>query len=365
MWRRPGERPPRGIDRDGDVALDSGGACSMLPRFIVIYESELRTIAGISALSPKLETGGEYYGLLTRNGNVVIWLVVGPALQAIHRRDFFRQDIDFFRRVSGVLSAGYFLEVKGTFHWHHSLGLAGPSKFDVAQVRRIAVRNNLQQWCEIITSYADEGDEEATHNRPACHPVWRGRHSRIRVKAFLYADPQHGEKREVPLCVIPGVSPCRTVAIASGKLEPDEIGEYASGFPMEKILFDCYDPRTSSIASRPAVLELLSKQCLQLPGEVRRAIHFDVKDRLVAVTLPLLHGDTIRIVYDDETPHSVRAIFLCHHKTGQLQEVTDMLLPDGCAATLKSIYETLLWQQAGHLAHRCHDSKVHAESSEE
>jgi hypothetical protein len=162
------------------------------------------------------------------------------------------------------------------------------------------------------------------------------------VKGFFYTDPQIGEKIEVPLRILPGVSPFRTMALASGRLQPDDIGEYASGFPLENIVFDSHDPPESSSADTPALFERLAEQCRELPGELQNGIQFHATDGYVVVTLLVPCNKTLRIFYCDSPPYALTAVFLDHSGTGRSQDVTGIVPRDGHDATLKDICEALL-----------------------
>ena len=66
--------------------------------YIVIYESEFRIIAGISAQWSRrgLETGGELFGLWTHGQRPFILLVTGPGHDAVHQPAYFSQAMHFF-----------------------------------------------------------------------------------------------------------------------------------------------------------------------------------------------------------------------------------------------------------------------------
>ncbi|MHC4680167.1 MAG: hypothetical protein ACYTEK_15880 [Planctomycetota bacterium] len=345
LWRRQGNDGQCDVGMEYDTSVGDNHAHSELPFTIVICESELRIIAGISALSPNLEGGGESFGLQTRAGNPVVYLVSGPGSNSVRQAAYFCQDIDLFRRVSNTVSGSYGLQLDGTFHCHLALGICGPSTFDVEQARRIAIRNNLHQWCEIITSFADEGYGEALHNGRPGGAAWWQDCPRIRVRAFLYTNPQRGERTEVPLRVIPGVSPFRTAALASGKLAPDDIAEYASGFPMEKIIFDSYEPYKSSSIVKPTIFKKLDIQLRELPDEVQDGIKLDLEEDFALVTLPVSARKTVRVAYRNDQTDQVQAIFLFDSGTGQSHDVTSAVLHKSRNLTLKNIYESLRYRQ--------------------
>lgn len=326
-----------------DIAVPEGHleSARSMP-VLYLPQSELCAAAGVSALWPESEAGGECFGLQTRDGHIVVYLVTGPGPNAIQEAAYFRQDLEFFRRVSGVVWSAYAMQPGGFHHSHGSLGLSGPSGFDVKQVRRIATRNHLDRWSEIITSYADEGNRGGRNNRPADGPPWWRGCPRIRVRAFVYTDPERGIKSEACIRVIPGVSPFRTMALASGQLHPDDIAEYASGFPLEHVLFTSPDSHGGASPNTPAVFERLAEECRELPRELQNGIQFSEADGYVVVTLPMSCHKTVRVFYGDRPPYSVRAVFLHPLGAGGPQDVTGLVLQDGHDGTLNSIYEALL-----------------------
>jgi hypothetical protein len=349
QWLRQkrAEDKPCDIRMDYEISPGNNPVHSEAPNYIVIFESELRTLAGLTALSPGLEVSGEGYGLQTRAGNPVIYLVSGPGSNSIREPMFCRQDFQFFRRVSEILSVSYDLQPSGTFHSHRSLGLTDPSGFDIEQVRRIAARNNLNRWYQIVTSYVEDSDARVPHERHTDNAGWWGDCPRVRVRAFLYTNPRAGLKTEVSLRVLPGVSPFRTIGLASGKLAPDDIAAYASGFPMCKIIFESHDRREASSAGKLSTFEKLAQQFQELPEQIQAGIELDVEGDFVIVTLPISEHRNLRVAYSGHQTNEIQAVLLYDNNTAQPRDLTRDLLHGRRDLTLKNLYESLLCREAG------------------
>ncbi len=77
-----------------------------------------------------------------------------------------------------------------------------------------------KRWCEIITT-CEIGDYTSRFFGRPHRNMPRLRNSlQIRVRTFLYTDPQRGEKIEVPLRVLSGISPFRMQVLADGVVCP-------------------------------------------------------------------------------------------------------------------------------------------------
>jgi len=330
---------------DNLTAYDSFMGCDNDRRqYLIIYESEFRVIAGISAIwgEFRIETGGDIYALATHGGRIVILLVTGPGPKAIHESAFFKQDIDFFRRTNGRISTRLGIQWRGTHHCHHVLGLSGPSNTDVAQVRGVTRRNNFRRWCEIITTCENGDSASRFFGRPHRNMPRLRNSLQVRVRAFLYTDPQRGEKVEVPLRVLPGISFCRMRILADGALDPADIGEYACDFPMEQITYESFDLEKQYSNPAEKVPQRLVKQCIELPESIQNNIDFHVKPGSVTVTL-LLPDDSFAIItYDDQSPCLIQEVCLKKAHAEDAEDVTEALITDKRDVTLNQIYEMLI-----------------------
>jgi hypothetical protein len=100
-----------------------------------IYQGELRFISECVLAYPDVETGGDFFGFWSREGNPVIQYVLGPGNQTSRTSTSFFQDIEYLRECGNVLHTLFGLEHIGAWHSHHQLGLLKPSAGDVRTMR--------------------------------------------------------------------------------------------------------------------------------------------------------------------------------------------------------------------------------------
>lgn len=106
-----------------------------------IYRGELDFLSECVLYYPNTETGGDYFGFWTKEGNPVIQYVLGPGDKSTRTSTSFYQDIDYLRACGTFLNQQYGLEHIGAWHSHHTLGLLKPSGGDI-QTMRNALRND-------------------------------------------------------------------------------------------------------------------------------------------------------------------------------------------------------------------------------
>jgi len=325
-------------------------------QYLLIYQSEFRAIAGISAIwgEYRIEAGGDIFALATHGGRIVILLVTGPGPKAIHESAFFKQDIVFFRRTNELIATRLGIQWRGTYHCHNFLGISGPSGTDVAQVQGVTRRNNFQRWYEIITT-CENGDCTSRFFGRTHRSMPRLRNSlQIGVRAFLYTDPQRGEKIEVGLRVLSGISPFRMRILADGVLDPADIGEYAFDFPMEQIIYKSFDFEKQYSTPAEKVPQRLVQQCIELPESVQNNINFYVKPGHVTVTFLLPDDSSAILTYDDQPPYLIQTVCLKKDHAGVAEDLTEALVTDKRDITLNQIYETLiLRKQMNDTAYSC------------
>lgn len=313
--------------------------------YIVIYESEFRVIAGIVASYGRIECSINMFGLWTRGGRLVVLLVIAPGAKAIQTACYCEQDIEFFKRVSEIIETKFGIQWNGEAHNHHELvGLQGLSTGDVHQVQHVTSRNNFRRWVDLITTFENGSHTSRLFGR---HRRNTGRWEdspQVKIKAFLYIDPQRGEKREVQFRIISGPSPFRLQALATGILEPADIGEYASDFPMEKISYEPFDFKQHYCNQADQIPDslALAEQCSRLPEHARKNIKIYVNGEqgLVTVVLSLSDGSIANIGYDHKAPHLIRSVSV-RNDTGT-RDVTEALVCNKRNTSLNQIYEALV-----------------------
>ena len=313
-----------------------------LPEYTSIYESECRILAGISALwgKQRMESGGAIFGLWTHGARPVILFVTGPG-EAIHESAYFEQEVDFVHRMNSIIAGKYGIQLIGFYHCHQFLGIQGPSSGDMSQVRSITSKNNFTRWCEIITTCekSDDISRWDTHDRAG---VLSSKESiRIRVNAYLYTDPQKGEKHKTQLRILSGISPLRLRILADGILDPNDIGEFASGFPKEQIIYDPFEFKEEPSVETDKVLQALASQCEELPKKAQDGIGFEVEDGFVTVILPLPDHGTAHIRLSDIPPFQIKKVCVRNESHKKIVDVTGGILTDCPDMKLNGIYEIL------------------------
>jgi len=312
-------------------------------RYLMIYRSEVRVLAGISARWGELETGVEFFGAWSNKGLPIIQLVIGPGLRAVHGPCRYQQDLDFFRRIHDVIVSEYGIEWIGGGHSHCNLGLRSPSSGDVRQVMGLTRRNNLDRWCEIITTFVDANDHPGTNQIVTQIPAGPNNSLHVQVDAYLYTDPQRGEKVRVPIRVLPGISPFRKELLKSGKLSPADIGEYAVHFTLENIHYESLDSKRACPDLADEVFEVIATQCRELTEEAQEGISFSVLPHSVVVVMPLLNGAAAYIEYGRKPPHEITGIWV-RSDHGRRDDLSADFLDRRRVTTLNQIYSLLASQ---------------------
>lgn len=122
-------------------------------RKIIIYQSELDYLSKCILESPQIETGGNLFGLWTPFGIPLIHYVVGPGPKAVHNPTHFKQDFDFLDKNADCLVKEHALHHIGSWHSHHSLGLAEPSCGDTESTLSGMRECNLASFVLLIGNY--------------------------------------------------------------------------------------------------------------------------------------------------------------------------------------------------------------------
>ena len=312
--------------------------------YIVIYESELRVIAGIAASYGRIECSMNLFGLWTRGDRFVILLVIAPGPKAIRTACYCEQDIEFFKRVSEIIETKLGIQWNGEAHNHHELGLQEPSDGDLHQVQRVTGQNNFRRWVDLITTFENSAHTFRLFGRRRRNTGRWEDSPQVKINTFSYTDPQRGQKDEVPIRILPGTSPFRLQALATGILEPADIGEYASGFPMEKISYEPFDFEQQYCNQADQVPEsmALAEQCSRLPEHVQKNIKIYVNGEqdLVTVVLPLPDGSIANISYDHKPDHLIRSVSV--QNNNYIRNVTEALVCNKRDINLNQIYEALV-----------------------
>lgn len=122
----------------------------------IIFQSELDFIASCVLDYPNIETGGDFFGFWTKDGEPVVQYVLGPGKNTTRTETSFYQDISYLKECGQYLNAKYGLEHIGGWHSHHRLTLAHPSGGDVNTMRNLLNSGRVQKFLISISNIERE-----------------------------------------------------------------------------------------------------------------------------------------------------------------------------------------------------------------
>ena len=177
------------------------------PPKVFIYESELDFIARWVVDYPDNETGGDFFGLWTKEGNPVIHYATGPGQKATQNTTSFFQDIDYLRECGFLLNDKYGLEHVGAWHSHHSLSLFEPSTGDINTMRNALQQSGFSRFIISICNIDPNSDvaingflfsKEKLHHYTNCNwailkgnsPIRENRHKQEGGLLGLFTHPE-------------------------------------------------------------------------------------------------------------------------------------------------------------------------------
>jgi len=172
----------------------------------------------------------------------------------------------------------------------------------------------------------------------------------VRTDPHLHR-PQQGEKIEVPLRVLSGISPYRLRILADGILDPDDIGEYAWGFSKEQIVYDSFDFETGPSVETDPVLQALAEQCQELPREAQDGIRFEVEGDSITVTLPLPDNGAAQIRCSDKPPFSIQKVCIRNESHKKTVDMSAAILTERSDIKLGGVYEILTRERQKKVCH--------------
>lgn len=324
------------------MTSESGEAC--LNPYFSIFESETRLIAGVSAAWGDLETGGALFGFLSHGRRPVVHLATPPCEAARHEHVHFADDVTGFGERARRLADWGGLQLVGTWHSHHELGLQEPSGGDRGQVQSITGRNGYSTWVEIITSHRalDESDRSS-----GPWPFWKRKITTrssavsVQLNTFFYADPMNPRPIRCPIKVIGGTSPHRQTLMYNDVLSEAALGLPALGFPRDRISYDSVEASTLATAQPIVLPVLLSEQIESLPRLVREAAKLTATDGLWVIALPVSGTHCLQVAYDRGGQHHFRAAYLMAAHGDPPKDITKAVRSWKRGFSLETIYRQL------------------------
>lgn len=285
-----------------------------------------------------LETGGSLFGSLTHGGRIVVSLATPPGPKAVHESTHFQDDLDQFKRTESVLNTAFAIQPVGMEHSHHYLiGFTEPSSGDIQTTRSITRKNHIKTWIDLIStceSPTENGKYHSGYNEPH-HFRCRSPLPFVRIHAYYYSDAPAGEKTTCQIRVLPGISPIRQLLICNGLLTEDEFGAQDFHFPMNRILFDAYEPNAAR--EEPAIPEELLKQIRELPESVLEKLEISPRPPFFIVTLPVQNGSKVRIAFNEEILQ-IQFVYLDDPARKEQENITDRLIGSSEEVSLANLF---------------------------
>lgn len=97
---------------------------------VFMYESELKFLKWLVMQKPKIETGGDLFGLWQDKDTAVVQFILGPGQNCSRTKHSFHQDVEYLANGGQYLTSHEGLCNIGEWHSHHRIGLREPSGGD-------------------------------------------------------------------------------------------------------------------------------------------------------------------------------------------------------------------------------------------
>ena len=135
--RNKGEEDKRGDEcnitiKDLELKEETSPFITMKRRIfeVAIYEEDYKKLCAWVLRKPRIETGGDLFGLWVDEHKAVIQLALGPGKGCKRTSTSFYQDVRYLEEVGSYLTQHEGVCHIGEWHSHHQLGLARPSGGD-------------------------------------------------------------------------------------------------------------------------------------------------------------------------------------------------------------------------------------------
>jgi len=297
---------------------------------VLVYESELRWISLESLTRGAVETGGELYGLNTHAGTPVILLATPPGSGAMHRREFFEQDIAFFRKVNSNLWNCFGLQFLGNWHSHHVIGLARSSSRDIDSIASMMRGNSLPSFVQIIITHeistrAHSGQDDAEDSERIQTTDHQPFYKALAVKLsyYVYRNPSCCQSCEAKVRVLPGESPFRmTLRSSQDPFLASLASSTSPPSPGPSLVLDIATDTPSQ-----TVPETLDSELRTVPDSVLAESDLTVDGNRAIFAARLASGVQFCIAYNlTSTTVSPMAVFVEDSKTHTFQDVSSEIL---------------------------------------
>ncbi|XP_062505862.1 putative mediator of RNA polymerase II transcription subunit 26 [Corticium candelabrum] len=130
--------------------------CRPLSFNVVIPNGELAQIRRWVLDHPNKETGGDLFGLWSKDNTAVVQFVLGPGKRSRRTTMSYFQDTKYLAESDSVITEQYGLCHIGEWHSHHTLGLARPSDGDQKTVWSNMPNNGFKRFIIFIANLEKE-----------------------------------------------------------------------------------------------------------------------------------------------------------------------------------------------------------------
>jgi len=281
---------------------------------VQIFESELSAICRSAAERGWEETGGHFFGAISR-GSPVAMVATPAGKAAVHSTANFVQDLDYYRASDRYLREYLGLDLLGRWHSHHTLGLSWPSAGDLGSAKSIMEKNGMSVFVEfILTLDAKSG--------------------LVRVHAYVYLAGEPFEARPAKLIILPGVSPMREAAFGSVVFVDHKTYEWR--YPRERFVVD-----GELAGTEDGIPRVLEQQIGQLPAQVLSETKVVREGEAISIELPLSESARGYVGYCSKTPEHPTAVLFRRSETEAPVDVSEAVNPTRKPLSLTEVYRRL------------------------
>ena len=322
--------------------------------YIIIWESELQALCGLAISKWEVEIGGEIYGFLTRNRRIVIGLISPNGPHAELGKVYFKQDIEFTKKITYLLFKKFLIDYFGSHHSHHHLGLESLSNNDICSMNSIAVKNHLAHYCQIVVSF-----EKHIHSNKNDKPSLKTGNSfdrcprniihpplgyKVRVRAFLYNSTKSRYPSVCDIKVLPGISPFRKAISNQDK----QLGCIHSVYfcPLDNIIYDDFEKPKGLILKNNGhklFFERIINQVSMLPKEVQEKFEMIIKEDTALITIPVPMEGKMFIKYDLVKNYKIKSVFFIETELQEFPlEINPLFIKWTTSSKIDRIYKKII-----------------------
>jgi len=257
-----------------------------------IHQSELELISRFVMDYPDSETGGDFFGAWTKNGEPIVQFITGPGKGTTRTSTSFYQDIDYLKKCGSILNRKYGLEHIGAWHSHHKLSLYNPSSGDINTMKNALKSQNLPRFLISICNINSN--------------------SQVSVSGFLFVKDSDREYIDCKWEVLEGTSPIRASINSSNSdlftspktnravsnIQAYETGESIKGQKIEKPDLPA-DSFWTTTEGRTYLKKAYEK--MQNRNDISEVELLQLEDKRIAISFNY-HGEIYELIFPKTFP---------------------------------------------------------------